>query len=57
MRFLRSDADRAIVGMTGPHGDTANRLHRRVRQGNRIRPQRQRLDEIRRFAQATGDHQ
>ena len=57
MRFLRCDPDRAIVCVTGAHSDTADCLHCGIGNCNRIRTQCQRLDEICRFSEASGNHQ
>ena len=57
MRLLRGDADRAVVGVAGPHRDAADGLQRGIRDRDGVRAQRQRLDEVGRCAQAAGDDQ
>ena len=43
--------------MTGPHPQTTDRLDRGVRNGDRVRPQRQCFDEVRLGAKPPGDDQ
>ena len=57
MRLLRSDANRAVVGVTGAHAQATDGLYRCVRHRDRVGAQRHCLDEIRGQAQAAGDYQ
>jgi len=57
VRLLGSDAHRTVVGMTRPHAETPDGLDGRVRHRDCIGAERERLDEIGRQTQATGNHQ
>jgi hypothetical protein len=57
MGFLGRDADRAVVGVAGAHGDATNGLYGSIGDRNGIGTQRHGLDEVGRFAQAAGDDQ
>ncbi len=45
--LLRGDTDGAVVGVACAHSQATDRLERRVRNGDSVRAERQRLDEIR----------
>ena len=57
MRFLCGDADRAVIGVTCPHGNAADRLHGGVGHRDSICAERQCLDEIGGFPQTARDNE
>ncbi len=55
--FLRRDTDRTIVGFTGSHAQTTDRLQRAIADRDSVGTEREHFDEVRFRAKSAGGNQ